>query len=221
MTLDTIRHLVILGHPEPGSFNHQVARTYVDTVHACGQHATLRDLYALGFDPRLVATDRPGHGLQKPAPGVAAELEALAGVRVLTLVYPIWFGSAPAMIKGYVDRVLGSGFAERDIKAANPHPLLAGARLVTFSSSATTMPWLSERGQWISLRQAFDHYLADIFAMRETRHYHFDAIVGGLARRFIEERLEETRQRARELCATLEQEREHRAVHRAAWPGER
>jgi len=220
MTSQTIRHLVVLGHPESGSFNHQVAETYVETVRACGQQAELRDLYALDFDPLLRAEERSGRGVPAPAPApdLAAELAALDNVRVLTLVYPIWFGSPPAIIKGYVDRVLGSGFAERDIKAATPHPLLAGARLVTFSSSATTMPWLSERGQWISLRQAFDNYLADIFAMRETQHFHFDAVVAGLARRFVEERLEDTRQRATQLCATLEQEREHRAIHRATWP---
>lgn len=216
-----IRHVVVLGHPAPGSFNHQVAETYCATARACGQEAEVRDLYANGFDPLLKADERPGYGAGTPAPDVAAELAALEGVRALVLVYPIWFGTPPAIIKGYVDRVLSAGFGAREVKAGKAHPLLAGVRLMTFSSSATTMPWLSERGQWISLRQAFDNYLADVFAMRETKRRHFDAVVDGLKERFVLQKLEDVRQEAIGLCATLDQERAQRALHPAAWPSNR
>jgi NAD(P)H dehydrogenase (quinone) len=216
-----IRHVVVLGHPAPGSFNHQVAETYRASVVACGQAAEVRDLYALGFDPLLKADERPGRGSKAPAADVAAELAALHEVRALVFVYPIWFGSPPAIIKGYVDRVLSTGFGAREVKAGTAHPLLAGARLMTFSSSATTMPWLSERGQWISLRQAFDNYLTDVFAMREARRRHFDAIVDGLKERFVREKLEDVCQEATALCATLDQEQTQRALHPAAWPSNR
>lgn len=217
----SIRHVVVLGHPAPGSFNHQVATTYCETARACGHEVELRDLYALGFDPLLKATERAGGGAPSLAPDVRREIDALHGVRALILVYPIWFGSPPAIIKGYVDRVLGAGFQAREVRSGTAHPLLAGARLLTFSSSATTMPWLSERGQWISLRQAFDNYLTDIFAMREARRVHFDAVVEGLKQRFVLERLQQTRQEGEKLCAVLEQERHHRALHPAAWPASR
>ena len=216
-----IRHVVVLGHPAPDSLNHQVAETYCEMVRRCGQEAVLRDLYASGFDPLLKADERPGYGTGAHAPDVAAELDALEGVRALVFVYPIWFGSPPAIIKGYVDRVLSAGFGPREVKAGAAHPLLAGARLMTFSSSATTMPWLSERGQWISLRQAFDNYLTGVFAMREARRRHFDAVVEGSKERFILQMLEDVRQDATALCATLDQERAQRALHPAAWPGSR
>jgi NAD(P)H dehydrogenase (quinone) len=216
-----IRHVVVLGHPAPGSFNHQVARVYCETVRDCGQEATLRDLYAVGFDPLLRAEERPGQGSPKRAPDVATELEALRDIRTLVFVYPIWFGSPPAIIKGYVDRVLSAGFGPREVKEDKPHPFLHGARLMTFSSSATTLPWLSERGQWISLRQAFDNYLSDVFAMREARRRHFDAVVDGLNERFVLQKLEDVRQDTIHLCATLDQESAQRALHPAAWPSDR
>lgn len=216
-----IRHVVVLGHPSTGSFNHQVAETYCQTVSACGQDVALRDLYASGFDPLLKADERLGHGTRAFAADVAVELDALAGVRALVLVYPIWFGSPPAIIKGYVDRVLSAGLGPHEAKAGAAHPLLAGARLMTFSSSATTMPWPGERDQWVSLRRAFDNYLTDVFAMREARRRHFEELVDGLDPRLVLEKLEEVRQDAIALAATLDQERAQRTLHPAAWPSNR
>jgi len=217
---DPIRHVVVLGHPKPGSFNHQVAHTYCDTVRACGQEPILRDLYALGFDPLLRSDERLDPNSPSSSRDVIEELAALEDVRALVFVYPVWFGSPPAIIKGYVDRVLGSGFGARELRSGAAHPLLAGARLVTFSSSATTTPWLKDRGH-ISLRQAFDNYLTAVFAMREARRTHFDAIVDGLPEQYILDQLETTRRAAVRMCAVLDQECEHRALHPAAWPSER
>lgn len=216
---EPIRHVVVLGHPTPGSFNHQVADTYCEAVCACGQEVILRDLYAIGFDPLLTSEERLDANSPISAPDVIDELAALENVRALVFVYPVWFGSPPAIIKGYVDRVLGAGFRVGQVRSGAAHPLLAGARLITFSSSGTTVPWLKDRG-YMSLRQEFDNYLTAVFAMREARRTHFDAIVDGLPSRFVSERLETTRREAARLCATLDEEREHRALHPAAWPSD-
>lgn len=213
-----IRHLVVLGHPAPSSFNHAVVETYYDTVRECGQEAVIRDLYAMGFDPLLKADERPGAGFA-PAADVQVELDLLRDSAIITLVYPIWFGMPPAIIKGYVDRVLGAGFVARDIKSALPHPLLHGKHLMQFSSSASTRPWLEQQGQWLSLRQGFDIYLATIFGLRDSEHVHFDAVVEGLKPRFVDEHLAKVREKARSVCALALSER-HEAqartlLHRA------
>ena len=69
-----IRHVVILGHPAAQSFNASVAAAYCEAVEDCGQTAVLRDLYAIGFDPVLRDSERPGTADFAPAPDVAAEL---------------------------------------------------------------------------------------------------------------------------------------------------
>lgn len=209
-----IRHLVVLGHPAPASFNRAVAEAYCETVRACGQEAELRDLYALGFDPLLKDEERPGTGKFVPAADVQAELDCLTGCAIVTMVYPIWFGMPPAIIKGYVDRVLGAGFGARDIKSGVPHSILHGMRLMLFSSSASTRPWLEEQGQWLGLRRTFETYLSAIFGMQAGEHVHNDAIVEGLNARFVEENLENVRQRTRAVCASLLAER-HAAKLRA------
>lgn len=203
-----IRHLVVLGHPDPDSFCGSMARTYCDTVRAFGQEATLRDLYTLGFDPTLKRDEIPHPGPhRKPAMDIVEDLELLRQADVIVLVYPIWFGMPPAVIKGYVDRVLGAGFTAQDIKRGTRHPVLHGKRLALFTSSASTRPWLEEKGQWIAHRQAFESYLQMVFSLRDGGHSHFDAIVPGLKQRFVDENLAEVAEIATRHAAELFEER--------------
>jgi NAD(P)H dehydrogenase (quinone) len=202
---EPIRHLVILGHPSETSFNRAIAESYCAAVRECGQTALLRDLYGQGFDPLLRASERPGSS--DLAPDVADELALVRGSDAIVLVYPIWFGMPPAIIKGYIDRVLGAGLLARDIKTGAGHGLLEGKRLVILSSSASTMPWLEEHGQWASMRQTFDTYLTTIFAMADNSHVHFDAIVDGRDERFMRENLERVTEQARQTCSVILSER--------------
>ncbi|MCW3837317.1 NAD(P)H-dependent oxidoreductase [Sphingomonas canadensis] len=196
-------HLVIACHPEPHSFTMAVANTYCEAVEACGHRAEFRDLYRMQFDPVLKASERPGAPGFSVAPDVAAELALLADAAVIVLVYPIWFGTPPAMLKGYVERVLGSGMTYRAIRGGEGTPLVAGKQLLSITSSGTTSQWLEEKGAWLSLRNVFDHYLRDAFALASDEHLHFSAIVEGLAERFVNENLEDVRQQARKTCSRV------------------
>ena len=202
-----IRHLIVLGHPGPEGFSHSVAAAYGNAVRACGQQPLLRDLYALGFDPRLTASERSAAGTGTPGDDVRAEVDLIRESAVIALVYPIWFGMPPAIIKGYVDRVLGVGFPARNLATGAPSPLLHGKRLVIFSSSASTMPWLEEQGQWLALKQAFDTYLQTVFGFRETKHIHFDAIVEGTKPAYVDECLGRVEETVCGFCSTLLSER--------------
>ncbi|WP_404712566.1 NAD(P)H-dependent oxidoreductase [Sphingomonas sp. MMS24-J13] len=206
------RHAVILCHPAPGSFNHTVAQTYVDTVRECGQDAIVRDLYALGFDPTLKASERPTQDDFVLSPDVAAEIEAIRDCDVFVLVYPIWYGTPPAMLKGYVERVFGSGINPKTVQTRSAEGFLAGKRLISFTSSGASDAWLNEQGELLSLRSLFDRYLVHAFAMRGEQHVHFSRIVSGMAERFVNENLFAVRDRARHVCSELLMEQHHKAT---------
>lgn len=201
-TSTPVRHVIVLGHPAPGSFNHEVAERYCKTVRENGQEAVVRDLYALEFDPCLRADRRPGHATGMSA-DVAHEIGFLRQADVIVFVYPIWFGMPPAIIKGYVDRVLGVALTPKDIRDHHTDSVLAGVSLTTLSSSATTRLWLDEHGQMGSIRQAFDRYLMGIFGMRDAGHVHFGAIVEGMSARFVREALLEVEEHARKVCSQI------------------
>ena len=199
----TQRHVVILCHPDERSFNAAAARTYCETVRSLGHEAILRDLYRLGFDPVLKAGERSTAGGQALSDDVTAELDSIRGADIFVLVYPIWFGTPPAMMKGYVERVLGAGFSYRAIQARQPHPLLGGRHLLSVTSSASTSTWLDLRGAWSSLRDVFDNYLANAFSMASSHHLHLESVVEDMSESTGLEKLHRVESLAADTCARL------------------
>jgi len=200
------KHLVILCHPEPDSFNAAAADKYCAVVKENGQEAILRDLYRMDFDPVLRAREQPGAHNFIESPHVARELDLIGEAAFIVFVYPIWFGTPPAMLKGYVDRVLGSDFTFRSIREQDTSSRLAGKHLLSFSSSGTSKVWLEEQGEWLSLVTVFDRYLERAFSMASTEHVHFSSIVDGLREQFFLQYMEEVRQAARKSCSIVSEE---------------
>lgn len=201
------RHAVILCHPDPASFNAAVAQHYVRSATAMGHEAFVRDLYRMHFDPILRSEERPGREEFMLSGDVAEELSILQGSDVIVLVYPIWFGLPPAMLKGYVDRVLGAGFPFTSMRDRSSDSLLTGKRLLSFSSSGTSRQWLEEQGAWMSLRVVFDKYLERSFSMIGSEHIHFSSVVDSLDEADITRRLERVELEAQKMCSSLTDER--------------
>jgi len=212
---DMPKHVVVLCHPEETSFNMSVAREYCSAVAAHGHEVVLRDLYRMAFDPVLKAHEQPQSRAYARSADVSDEMAVIAGASVYVLVYPVWFGTPPAMLKGYVERVLGSGFSHRDVRERAVHPLLTGKHLLSFTSSGTTKQWLDQEGAWLSLRNVFDYYLEKAFSMRSSEHVHFSAIVEGLADQFVQENLADVRTAARKMCSIVGSERHRAAAQKA------
>jgi len=201
MTRTPPSHLVVLGHPSPDSFNAAIAARYVETIRGIHQDAVLRDLYAIGFDPLLKDAERTSNGTASESGDVQAELELLRQCDVLTFVYPLWFGMPPAIIKGYIDRVLGAGFRVDDLDHSAAG-VLRGKRLAVITTSGSRLTWLEEHGMWISLRQSFDEYLKTVFGFARCDHYHAGSIVDDLGAADAERILFEVGEFARSVCAS-------------------
>ena len=193
-----MKHAIILAHPEPDSFNASVANTYAQAVRVRGHEAIVRDLYAIGFDPCLKANERPDKPDQVVAPDVAAERALLADADVFVLIYPIWFGSTPAILKGYIERVFNQGFAFDQFATGQMRPLLGGRQLISFTSSGATNAWLDEAGVRLSLRYVVDGYLSKIFGLEIVEHVHFPSISPGLGERWVLENLATVRSKVAE-----------------------
>lgn len=168
----TIKHAVIACHPLEKSFTLSVARRYAQTVERHGHEVVLRDLYRIGFDPVLKAKERRG----KPAADIVREWIALGKPDVYVLVYPVWFGAPPAMLKGYIDRVFGAGRTVGYGGEGGSGELLAGKRLVSLTSSGSKRAWLAEKGVLASLRTVHDRYFAEVFRFGETHRFHFEGL---------------------------------------------
>jgi NAD(P)H dehydrogenase (quinone) len=216
---EAIRHAVILAHPDRHSFNAAIAATYCDTVREQGQEVVLRDLYRMRFNPVLKRQERPGTAKFRISPDVAAEFDAVRGCHIFTFIYPIWFGMPPAMMKGYVDRVIGSGVTARQVEARTGEGLLSAAHLFCITTSGAEQAWLDEQGQIDALRKLSARYLFHAFAMRSAQSMHIGGIVEGLPRASADAHLGDVGARARRICAQLASEHHGAAAPSTIWDG--
>lgn len=198
------RHIVVRCHPEQESFNASMANAYCNEVRQHGHQTFVRDLYSMGFDPVLKSVERVGPGYRQ-MPDVVDELEIIRGADVFVLVYPIWFGGPPAMLKGYLERVLGTGAMPLQFKQRASTGVLKGKRLVSFTSSATDPHWLENEGQLGALIAGFDRYLEHGFSMQPSEHFHFGSITAGMDSAIVDGHLQDVRVQARALCESIDQ----------------
>lgn len=204
------RQVIILAHPDPASFNASMARTYAEVAAEAGHEVVLRDLYRIPFDPVLKVHEQPGRDDFKLSADVAEEIELIAGASAYVLVYPIWFGTPPAMMKGYVERVLGAGVSPRAVRERVHTALLGDRRLLSLTSSGNSRAWLEEQGAWTALRNTMDIYLRNAFGARTHDHLHLHSISRGLSPRFVREELRKVRDKAVETCGEIEVETRRR-----------
>lgn len=200
-----VTHLVVLAHPDADSFCAAIAGRWRDRANTHGQACTIRDLYRDGFDPVLQSTEQPGKPNYRANPDSLAEREELQQLGVLVFVYPIWFGSAPAMLKGYIDRVVGGGVSfGKGEQGIGP---LTGVRVVHISTSASSEPWLAEKGVPIALHTLFERYFTQVFGARKSYSVHLDAITEGMSQVQAEFQLTKIDQLSDRVCAEANTDR--------------
>ena len=130
---------LILAHPSPESFNHALAAAAAEELEAAGHEVCFHDLQAEGFDPVLGAAEIP-RGASLP-PGVARHCEELRQAEGIVIVHPNWWGQPPAVLTGWIDRVIRPGvayeFEEGDSGEGVPRGLLRARAAVVLNTSNT------------------------------------------------------------------------------------
>jgi NAD(P)H dehydrogenase (quinone) len=131
--------LVVLGHPDPDSFNHAIAKSVCETLRENGHTVVFNDLYKENFDPVLTKEEIPDDGWV-PEP-VEKHCDMLRAADGIIIVHPNWWGQPPAVLKGWIDRVFRPGvayrFDEGDSGEGIPVGLLKATAAVVFNTSNT------------------------------------------------------------------------------------
>jgi putative NADPH-quinone reductase len=131
--------LLIVAHPNKTSFNHAIAMTCSRVLAAQGNEVILHDLYEEHFSP-MVSSSELARDAVLPAEikQHCAEVSQAAGI---IIVHPNWWGQPPAVLKGWVDRVLRPGvayeFTEGDKGEGVPRGLLKASCAIVFNTSNT------------------------------------------------------------------------------------
>ncbi|MBU1043939.1 MAG: NAD(P)H-dependent oxidoreductase [Candidatus Omnitrophica bacterium] len=130
---------LILAHPNKESFNHAIAAKAMEVLNYNGHIVNFHDLHKEGFDPIL-----PYEEFLKDscvAPAIKKHCEEISVADGIIIVHPNWWGQPPAILKGWVDRVIRPGIAyefnEGDEGEGIPKGLLKADSAIVFNTSNT------------------------------------------------------------------------------------
>ena len=188
-----MKHAVILAHPDKESYVASLAAAYREAGLARKHEVIFRDLYQMHFDPCLPESELPWSKHYALRDDVIAEREVLKDVDAFAVFYPIWLNAPPAILKGYLERVFGMGFAYRREGTGNV-PLLKGRKFVSFTASGAPMEWVIQSGAWAAMRNLFDDHFASVCGLEVVDHVHFGSIVPGIRADSVERDMETVRQ---------------------------
>ncbi|MCL6609586.1 MAG: NAD(P)H-dependent oxidoreductase [Geminicoccaceae bacterium] len=144
-----MRVLHLYCHPLGESYHAALRAAAAEGLARAGHTVDLLDLYAEGFDPVLSAEARRRyHDTSRNRRGLEAYVERLLRAEALVVQFPTWCFGPPAMLKGFLDRVLMPGVAFDLADPARVRPLLHGIRslagIVTYGRDRLTALWMGD-----------------------------------------------------------------------------
>lgn len=134
--------LIINGHPDKNSFCFALAENYKKGVEMNGTECKLVHLIDLEFNPILTYGYRVVSTLE---PDLKKMQQAILEADHLVIVYPNWWGTYPALLKGFIDRVFLPNFAFKYLENSPlPAKLLKGktARIIVTMDTPKWYYWL-------------------------------------------------------------------------------
>ena len=131
--------LIVYAHPEPTSLTHELVEVATKTLQEQGHHVTLSDLYSMNwkavfdeddFSDRVnfdrlsfIEESKHAYSTNQQTADVASEQHKLLSSDAVIFLFPFWWFSMPAILKGWVDRVFAYGLAYYRTKSrADWHP---------------------------------------------------------------------------------------------------
>jgi NAD(P)H dehydrogenase (quinone) len=181
-----MKHLLVAAHPAADSFTMGLVRCYAAALEELGHGQRTIDLYRMGFNPVLNAQElAAGSAGYAASADVAQAQEDIRAAEVLTIIYPLWWLSMPAMMKGYIDRVFARGFAYES-HSGIVRGLLSGKQSVLITVSGAPLSQLVKSGNWRAVEDLQDTHILRNAGFKLLEHVHFDEVVPHLSPATVE-----------------------------------
>src|SRR5215204_2917892 len=145
--------LMVTAHPDAQSFTSAVAESAQRGMQRAGHHVVTLDLYALGFAPAMSPAERAAYHTPTPLidPLTTEHAELVRRSQALVFVYPTWWGGPPALLRGWLERVLVPGVAFRFDEHGKVRPAMTHIRrlvgISTYGSSWRYVHLMTDGGR--------------------------------------------------------------------------
>jgi NAD(P)H dehydrogenase (quinone) len=156
---DTVHAAVVLAHPRADSYAHALAQRAVDGLQAAGHRVDVIDLYADGFRAAMSEAEREAYHGDQPIldPLVQTSADLVRIVDALIFIYPTWWSGLPAILKGWMERVMvpGVGFTFEE-RTGKVRPGLTNVRhligISTYGSPKSIVRVVNDNGRRTIMR---------------------------------------------------------------------
>lgn len=194
-----MKHLVVFAHPNPASFNHAILDAYTTELKASGHEVSIRDLYAVPFDPVIVQSDYDMINRGTPPEDIRREHDLIRWAGTMTFIFPIFWAGMPAMLKGYIEKVFSLGFAYI-FEGDRPKGILKGKKAVIINTTGGALNYYQKSGMIENIRQTIDGGIFRFCGFQVLEHRFFVGVpISTPAERSL--MLEEVRGIARSLSS--------------------
>ncbi len=151
--------VVIVAHPCADSLTHALAARAEAGLRSAGYDVTLLDLYAVGFRAAMSEEERSAYHEDQPIldPIVAEHAELITSASAVVFVYPTWWSGLPAILKGWLERVMvpGVGFTFHE-RTGKVQPGLRNIRhlvgISTYGSPRAAVRLINDNGRRTIMR---------------------------------------------------------------------
>ena len=145
---------LVVAHPSPDSYCQALAARAVAGLRAAGHDVVVLDLYAEGFGVAMTAEERRAYHGDEPIldPMVARHADVVTRADALVFVYPTWWSGLPAILKGWLERVMVPGVGFRfDERSGKVRPGLKQVRHIigisTYGSPHSYVRLINDNGR--------------------------------------------------------------------------
>jgi NAD(P)H dehydrogenase (quinone) len=165
--------LVVTTHPLSNSLCRLLTDDVVSKLTEMGHEVVLEDLYADGFDPVLIAAERESYySGQYDTSRISQQVRRLEEAEGIVLLFPTWWFSFPAMLKGWFDRVWAPGIAYDHASDLGPiKPRLNTLRKVMVVTTLGAPWWVDHLVMWQPVKRVLKIALLKACTSKSTLTY--------------------------------------------------
>lgn len=168
--------LVVYAHPYSESFNHAVLEKFIQGLQSQGHETEILDLYAQGFNPLLTAADLASLQAGQVPADIQAQQQKVSWADGLAFIFPIWWSSMPAVLKGWIDRVFSLGFAYA-FGEEGPIGLLKHRKALLITTSGGDQVFFDQSGIQKAIQMTIDLGILAFSGIPKVEHEFFYNVV--------------------------------------------
>ncbi len=133
MRIEHMKTLIIYCHPKTAGHNPLILEEITATLDKKGEEYKVLDLYHMKYDPVLHEEELEKQVISNENKQIQ---KLIHDTEKLIFIYPIWWGTVPALLKGFIDKIFTAGFAFKYVNG-RPMGLLKGKKAAVFITSGS------------------------------------------------------------------------------------